>query len=179
MKALGNLPAPIPCLLRAEFCFDQKREHGKFYDGYMIGFCAVPGRVPSFQVVLDNGAQWARVPINMLCHRPCPAVPLSHSVLWDCFSYEFEIVVLESLARATAMTPVGKFAGDYLLTVEWFGDNFSEVPDQHKNHHLLKMETGRFLMYPNNRLLWIDPSWIKNKKIPRFQSNSHTWSTGA
>lgn len=179
-RALASLPQPIPCMLRAEFCFNLERGHGKYFDGYMIGFCAVPARVPSFQVVLENGAQWSRVPINMLAWKKCPVLDLKQYTLWDCYGYDFELVKLEALARATVMTPVGKFTGDYLLTIDWTGGGFAEVADQHKNHHLLRMESGHFAAYPNNRLLWIDPSWIKEpKKLPAFVSNSHIWSVGA
>jgi hypothetical protein len=48
---------------------------------------------------------------------------------------------------------------------------WSETPDQHKNHHIIVLQTGQLIAYPNNRLVWLDPSWIepapdKNWKTP-------------
>jgi hypothetical protein len=50
--------------------------------------------------------------------------------------------------------------GNYLFTVDWMKTGWSEVAHQHKNHHIIALESGPWIAYPNNRLVWHDESWI-------------------
>jgi hypothetical protein len=185
---MAHLLAPIPYVpvyVRDEFLHDLQSGHGNFTFGYAFAFCAVPARVPSFQVILETGAQWARLPIHALCMKEkAEALPLSELVWWDCFEYTFEVLrlpMLESMRCKLRSTTGKEYTGTYLMTVDWHGEGFSHIPDQHKNHHIIALESGQLAAYPNNKIIWDDPSFVTGfgEKKPDYKVNTHVWSVEA
>jgi hypothetical protein len=95
-------------------------------------------------------------------------------VWWDSYGYEFAVHQFSFLKnhKVTALGRDGVIrTGNYLFTLDWMRTGWSETPDQHKNHHIIALQTGQLIAYPNNRLVWLDPSWIapapdKNWKTP-------------
>jgi hypothetical protein len=91
---------------------------------------------------------------------------------WDCFSPYIDIQVRSRLAnlRAELINYRGeKNEGTYLFTLDWsweskstLNTNFSETPE-HKCAHVFKMDNGNFYAYPNNKILWYDDAWTKNR----------------
>ena len=162
MILLGETPY-IPCFIRNEFFFNEERGRGEFTEAVLFGFRAEPGRSLFFQVMLSSGAQWARVPIHMVCSQPCDPLPLDQCCWWDSYGYEFQVVALPFL-KDHLVTALGRDGiirtGNYLFTIDWMQSGWSEIPDQHKNHHVIVLKTGQWIAYPNNRLVWHDPSWI-------------------
>ena len=70
-----------------------------------------------------------------------------------------------------------KNEGTYLFTLDWsweskstLNTNFSETPE-HKCAHFFKMDNGNFYAYPNNKILWYDDAWTKNRitKNPGYE----------
>lgn len=178
-RLIANTPI-VEVLLRKEFLFDGERGYGEYEPGYIFGFCARPGRVPAFQVMLHCGAQWARVPIHMLCTRPCR--PVSHEVAtwWNCFSNDFEVADLELLKglrcelRRRYLPPV---EGNYLFTVDWQG-SWADIPDQHKNHHIVAGADGNLYAHPNNKIRWLDESYLRPlpDDVKDWKRNTRSWS---
>lgn len=158
-----------PAWVRNEFLFNQERGHGEFTECMVFGFRAEPARVPMFQVMLENGAQWARIPIHALCSKPCPEMALPLVVWWDAFSRNCQVKEVAFL-RNHRVKAIGRDGvqrlGTYLMTVFWCDGGWSEIPDQSKDHHIIMLDTGQWIAYPNNRLLWYDPSWISGE-VPR------------
>jgi hypothetical protein len=66
--------------------------------------------------------------------------------------------------------------GNYLFTVDWMQTGWSETPDQHKNHHIIALESGPWIAYPNNRLVWHDPSWITPAPNREWQTPTRNYS---
>jgi hypothetical protein len=93
MTLLAETPY-TPCYVRNEFLFDEQKGHGEFTKAVVFAFRAEPARAPMFQVMLDSGACWARVPIHMICSKPCDPLPLQQSSWWDSYGYEFTVVCL-------------------------------------------------------------------------------------
>ncbi len=177
---IGDTPI-VECLVRKEFCFDGERGHGEFYPGYVFGFCARPANIPAFQVMLHCGAQWAEVPIHMLALRACEPVEPGVACWWDCFSSDFEVVELALLKglrcemrdREGATRP-----GNYLFTVDWRG-LWADIPDQHKNHHIIAGHDGNLYAYPNNKIRWLDASYVRGdmpEEAREWRPNSRRWS---
>lgn len=172
----------IECLVRRSFLtgIDSPAAMTEYEPGYIFGFCARPGRVPAFQVMLHCGAQWAHVPLHMVCTKEWQPLDLKLLTWWDCFSADFEIVTLELLrgVQVELRDRVGtKHWGRYLFTVEWRGA-WADIPDQHKNHHVIEGKNGHIFAYPNNKLRWIDASY--NVPMPgsskHWKSNTRQWS---
>lgn len=175
---------PVPTrevLVRNEFFYNEKRGHGQYTPAYLLGFCSLQGRAPSFQVMCHNGAQWARVPIHMLCTKESEPLPLSELCWWDCLGAQFSIATLPLLknTHATCLTRTHqKLPGSYWFTVDYYGNElFDEVPDQHKNHHIIELASGHLAAYPNNRVLWSDPSYITPMtEAPDWEPVGKVWS---
>ena len=56
-----------------------------------------------------------------------------------------------------------------MFTLDWsweskstLNTNFSETPE-HKCAHFFRMDDGNFYAYPNNRIIWYDDAWLKNR----------------
>jgi hypothetical protein len=167
-----------PALVRNSF-FDPNSS--EFTKCIVFGFRAEPGCVPMFQVMLDNGAQWARVPIHMLVSKSCEELPIETICWWDCYGYDFSIIAFPFLKdhQVEAIDPDGVFRmGNYLFTVDWMKTGWSEIPDQHKNHHIIALASGQWIAYPNNRLIWHDKSWITplTERPKNWRSPTQTYS---
>ena len=178
MTLLAETPY-TPCYVRNEFLFDEQKGHGEFTKAVVFAFRAEPARAPMFQVMLDSGACWARVPIHMICSKPCDPLPLQQSSWWDSYGYEFTVFALPFL-KGHAVTALGRDGqirkGNYLFTVDWMETGWSEVPDQHKNHHFIALDSGPWISYPNNRLVWHDPSWITPAPDREWKTPSRSYS---
>jgi hypothetical protein len=182
MTLIGETPY-IPCYVRNEFFHNEEVGfgYGQFTKAVVFGFRAEPGRVPMFQVMLENGAQWARVPIHMLVSQPCSPLPLELTCWWDCYGYEFSIISFPFLKehRVEAIGRDKKHRkGTYLFTIDWMKTGWSEIPDQHKNHHVIVLDSGQWIAYPNNRLIWSDDSWINplTERPKKWKTPTKTYS---
>lgn len=177
MQILG--PTPItPCKVRAEFLYDLQSHKGEYVSGYIFGFRAVLGRVPAFQVMLETGAQWANLPIHALVQQECEELPMDVCSRWDCFSDTFTVVELPLLKNLRCLC-IGpdkvKREGNYLFTIDWQG-LWAEIPDQHKQHHIIALKTGHIVGYPNNFILWTDPAYYKETEKLEYLRNTRQWS---
>lgn len=175
--------APIvEVLVRRSFLtgIDTAAEMSEYEPGYIFGFCARPSRVPAFQVMLHCGAQWAHVPLHMVCAKPCAPVDVLDLCWWDCFSSDFAVVELEMLRGMTVEIKDrhgGMHIGRYLFTVEWSG-SWADIPDQHKNHHVIEGSEGHIFAYPNNKIRWHDASYgvPMPESAKDWKSNTRKWS---
>lgn len=168
--------------VRNEFLFNQESGHGSFTPCVIFGFRAEPARVPMFQIMLEHGAQWARIPVHALCSKPCDPLPLAQSVWWDSYGYHCAVHRFEFL-RNHRVSALGRDKelrlGTYLFTIDWIKDGWSEIPDQHKQHHCLFLDTGHLVAYPNNKLRWKDDSWIHNEPLEAWKSPEQSYSAEA
>lgn len=162
---MSRLIADTPILeayVRNKFFHDGDAAKDGYTFCYVYGFRAEPVKTPTFQVMTQQGAQWARVPIHMLCEKPCDELPLNLCTWWDCYGYDFTVHRFDFL-RGHTCSAHGRDdkmrRGVYRFTVDWEG-GFGEVPDQHKQHHIIGLESGQLIAYPNNHLVWHDESWI-------------------
>ncbi len=177
MKSLLSSTPAIPCMVRDEFLLGEPAMG--YVRALIVGFNAIPHRAPSFVVLLATGAKYDPVPLHGLCTQPCEALPLSELCWWDCFSSEHSIEVIETLRhmRCEVRTRSGKtLPGHYVFTVKWSG-GFADVPAEHKTHDLIELESGQFAMMPNNKVRWLDASFVDSSvECPRYSRNTRTWS---
>ena len=56
----------------------------------------------------------------------------------------------------------GKFSylGNYLATIDFYNNGYSDEPTQHKHLHLIKLINGNFALQPNNRCRVMDKSFV-------------------
>jgi len=188
-----NIP-PIECYVRGEFLQNLEDGHGTYFPALVFGFSSIPGRVPLFHCMLEDGGVFFRLPISAFCQSQnadkianSEQELLEEIELWDSFSYYPSVIVFDVLQnkRAKYISRSKKeYFGHYMFTIDWANEekniapiSFSEAPGQHKCGHFLRLDNGNFAIQPNNRLKFHEPSfWTKpNDFIPR-KIHTHIWS---
>jgi hypothetical protein len=183
-----NIPV-LTCFIRNEYLFNHKKGHGEFTLADVHSVASIEKRVPLFEAFLENGVNWTRRPINAFCWKEdAPVYPLTYHMFWDSFSPYIDVQVRQRLSglRADLIDFKGnKHGGVYLFTLDWAWENkagmtdvnFSETPE-HKCGHLFKMDDGNYFIYPNNRIIWADDAWTKDRitENPGYQIDMTIYS---
>jgi hypothetical protein len=177
-----NIPY-FKAYVRKEYVHNFEKGHGEFLEAWVFGATAMEGRVLSFSVLLDNGAQWARLPIQAIVFKKdAPIVPLRFIQPWDCASYHLSVIkynYLRNMPVKVLMADGSIVRGHYMFTVDYAIDQFGEN-DEHKCTHLIQAENGLLLGQPNNRCLWADAILTKPHEFPKDLKscyNTSNWSS--
>jgi len=169
------------CLVRREFVRDGQDGHGEYVEGCIFGVTALEGRLPAFQVMLRDGAQFARLPLVAFCEKPSEYLEPPVVCLWDSLSYTVAVHQYAYLATLVADVFCGdgvERRGKYLFTLDWAESDYSEMPDQHKCHHLFWLDSGQLVAMPNNRVRWHEPSWVRPFTArPDYLVQTRVWTT--
>ena len=168
-----NIPT-ITCFIRNEYMFNHEKGHGEFTLTDVHSVASIEKRTPLFEAFLENGVNWTRRPITAFCWKEnAPVYPLEMHCYWDCFSPYIDVQIRQRLSGLNADLidlNGNKHKGIYMFTLDWFWENkaavldinFSETPE-HKCAHMFKMDDGNFFLYPNNRIIWSDKAWTKDR----------------
>jgi hypothetical protein len=167
-----NLPT-FTCLIRNEYMFNHEKGHGEYTLCDVHSVASLEKHVPLFEAFLENGVNWTRRPLSAFCWKvDSPVYPLFVHMYWDCFSPYIDVQIRNRMAglKAELVDYKGnKHTGAYMFTMDWswenkavLNTNFSETPE-HKCAHMFKMDDGNFFAYPNNRIIWYDDAWTKNR----------------
>lgn len=159
---------PIKVWLRKEFQYDRQKHHGEFERAVCISAKSIPGRAMEFELLTEHGVLRDKLPIEaFVWDKDAPYIRTHNLQLWNCFSYNFTIIEKPWLSRcAVFCKDKEKRYGNCLWTFDWSGesDNYdyslAEEPDEHKCLHFIKMDNGTFMLQPNNRVQWFEPSFI-------------------
>jgi len=183
-----NIP-PIECYVRGNYLRNQKDSHDKFFPCLVFGITSIPGQVPLFNFLMEDGGIWWHAPISAFCKQPDVKEQDLHELeLWDSFSYHIAVTtfyVLKNKKMKFLSRNKEEFFGTYLFTLDWahsdynelnFG--FSEHPDQHKCGHVIQLDNGNYAIQPNNRIRVYDPSFITkpDQNLIERKVNTHIWS---
>lgn len=169
------------CLVRREFLRDGQDGHGEYVEGCIFGVTALEGRLPAFQAMLKDGAQFARLPLVAFCEKPSAYLEPPVVCLWDSLSYTVAAHQYSYLTTLVADVFCGdgvERRGKYLFTLDWAESDYAEMPDQHKCHHLFWLDSGQMAGMPNNRVRWHEPSWVQPfVRRPDYLVQTRTWTT--
>ena len=180
-----NIP-PIECYIRKEYLYNLEKGHGELVVGTAFSVKSLQGTALLFQVMTEIGAVYDKIPISALVpfEKPeAPHLPFHVLQLWDCFSYNIKCVQYMFLKgkRCMVMLKNGeRKEGIYRFTLDWHGDGsellpttYAEEPSQHKSCHVIELFDGYFCGYPNNRILWNEPSMVEKpfETIPDYKLN--------
>ena len=184
---LGNMPY-FRALVRREYTTAHQRGHGEFLKALVFGVHCRRGRMVDFQVmflgedhqgnkVQTGGAMFAEMPIRALCHMPVPEpTTLDEVAPWDVFSETFTVVEFDLLTRMRCHILPSKIGGRYLFTIDFCGSDLADDPEQHKQLHIIKLDSGNFGAFPNNRLIMEDPAqWDALTERPDFASDGREY----
>lgn len=183
---MAFLTADIPffrCMVRREFTRDMRNGHGDYLDAVAFGVTAIEGRSLGFQVVFTGkehgGAMWARMPIHGLVTKPCAPMPSHHTQPWDVPSRTLSVVEFGMIRNAACKVMIDSewHPGRYLFTVDYTDSAMADDPEQHKQSHVIALESGHIVAQPNNRILIGDPAfWDMTTSRPDFIANTRTFS---
>jgi hypothetical protein len=183
-----NIPV-LTCYIRNEYLYNHESGFGEFTPADVHSVASIEKRVPLFEAFLENGVNWTRRPISaFVWKKDAPVYPLTYHMYWDCFSPYIDVQVRQRLAglKADLIDYKGNIhPGVYQFTLDWSWENkasntdisFSDTPE-HKCGHLFKMNDGNYFIYPNNRIIWYDDAWIKDRitKNPGYRIDMHKYS---
>lgn len=184
-----NIP-PIECYIRKEYLYNLESGHGELVTGTAFAIKSLQGNALLFQVMTDIGAVYDKIPISALVPFECPNsphLPFHVLQLWDCFSYNVECVQFMFLKgkRCLVLLKNGeRKEGIYRFTLDWNSDSsqalstsYAEEPSQHKSCHIIELFDGYFCGYPNNRILWNEPSMVQKpfSTIPDYKLNTQKY----
>lgn len=185
-----NLNIPhFYCLLRKEHLYQNKSHLDEYEKVTVFGAQSSPDRAMLFHVMLDNGTVRSRVPVNMLCNKPSKAQELDFLQLWDCFSENVSVICYNYLRGARAKVVLKdktEVWGNYMMTFDWYANEFSNEPTQYKCLHMLELDNGNYALQPNNRIYWrqmsfttqpfpVNPDYKVDNKIYRCEDKSDRW----
>jgi len=180
-----NIP-PIECFIRKEYLYNLQSGHGELVEGTAFAIKSIQGNALLFMVMTDIGAVYDKIPISALVPFEKPEsehIPFHVLQLWDCFSYSPHVIQLMFLKgkRCQVILKDGtKREGIYRFTLDWdanasetLSTSYAEEPSQHKMAHIIELKDGYFCAYPNNRILWAEPSMVEKpfEIIPDYKLN--------
>jgi hypothetical protein len=180
-----NIP-PIECYIRKEYLYNLEEHHGELVEGTAFAIKSLQGTAALFVVMTNIGAVYDKIPVSALVPFEKPDAPhLDFHILqlWDCFSYTPSItqfMFLKGKRCQVYLKNKQKVEGKYRFTLDWNADSsatistsYAEEPSQHKMGHVIELDSGHFCIYPNNRILWNEPSMVAEpfKVIPDYKLN--------
>lgn len=168
--------------LKAEYLYNLESHQGELIPVVVFGLTSLAGRAVGFSVMTNQGAQFARIPVNALVSKENAAMlPLDWLQLWDCFSYQVmavEYAYLSEQRCKVLLKDKQYYEGQYLFTIDWVGGDYAEENSEYKCGHVIALDNGCFAIQPNNRIFWLgDPSFIVDplKGNPGYKVNTHNW----
>lgn len=150
--------------------------------GYWYGITSIPGRMLGCHVMLENGANWARLPLHALLHENI-AINIDPQEIqkWDCFSYDIQVIRFNFLRdQPVQLLDDPDIKGRYLFTIDSADIQgaapFSEFVEQHKTFTVIACDDGTIRTRPNNMLRWLDQALYDTKEpLPAFTAQTQVF----
>lgn len=152
-----------------------------FSVAYLVSARIIETRPILFGVHFEDGAYYSDLPLDALRFGKtydfeAESFSLNELQPWGCISSEAQCLVIDYFKnyRVLANLKTEKLFGRYLFTIDYHAGGFSEDPEQYKAHHIIALENGYMIAFPNNYLLFIDYHFTKRDAWPdRYRRNQH------
>lgn len=148
-------------------------------NGTLVSVRALMNQALQFSVLLETGALYTGLPINAL--TSADIIPLSKAQAYDCIGSSIEVVTLELLRymKCTVKAYDGSvMPGMYMFTVDFTDENgLARHPVQWKQFHVIKLESGQWVTYPQYRIQFTDGAFCPDYKdgLPAYKYNEQVW----
>lgn len=169
---MGLLNENVPqfkALVKRSWFTKRSSDENIFDNTYIFGVQSVSNTMLTFHGMTDYGMLRSKIPLSeVYIKQPVNDVPYNYKALWDCFSESISIVKYEYLEHKRCkalLRDKTEVWAEYMFTLDWFDNAYSEEPSDYKCAHVLAADDGYLLALPNNRLYWKDSNWI-TKKFP-------------
>jgi hypothetical protein len=168
MKLNANVSS-FKAVVKKSYFTKNEADNNEYYNIYVFGVQSIAGKMLTFHILTDSGMMRSRVPLSEIyLQKPEKDVPFYYKQLWDCFSENVSVIEYDFLAyhRCQVVLRDGsKVWANYMFTVDWYNNPYSNEPSDYKCGHILASDDGYLLCMPNNRIFWKDSNWV-TKKLP-------------
>jgi hypothetical protein len=168
MKLNANVSS-FKAVVKKSYFTKNEADNDEYYNVYVFGVQSIAGKMLTFHILTDSGMMRSRVPLSEIyIQKPEKDVPFYYKQLWDCFSENVSVIEYDFLAyhRCQVVLRDGsKVWANYMFTVDWYNNPYSNEPSDYKCGHILASDDGYLLCIPNNRIFWKDSNWV-TKKLP-------------
>lgn len=167
-KLNSNIPH-FKAKVKKSYFTKNEKDSNEYYDVICFGIQSIAGKILTFHIITDSGMMRSRVPLSEIyIKKPKNDIPFHYKQLWDCFSENVSVTHYDFLEyhRAQIVLRDGnKVWGQYMFTVDWYDNPYSNEPTDYKCGHIFSSDDGYLLCMPNNRIYWKDSNWI-TKPLP-------------
>jgi hypothetical protein len=184
MYGIGSIPL-MKVKVRKQYLYNLEKGFGEYDDAMVFGVTCAQGRAPVFHAMMPNGAIYYRMPLMAFCtDEKASELTSAQTYFWDSFSYYFTVhryAYLRDMDCNVWIKDDVWRPGSYKFTIDWVEPDGDiplmdcEIPDEHKCHHIIELEDGNFVAYPNNRILWKEASFVVRDEIPDYKTNTTIW----
>lgn len=175
---VANVP-PIKTWIRKEYLYDELKGHGEYTPAIWVTVKSIPGRAFYIEAFLpEYGALFDKLPISafLMWESDYPDKPreierdmdLPNLQFWNCFDRGITVLEKSLVFNCSIQARTRNFGSrscDYLFTIDSYHIDsdgvdltFAETPEEHKSFNFVVFDNSQIGCYPNNRLLWSDPS---------------------
>jgi hypothetical protein len=169
MNILNHNIPHFKAKIKKSYFTKNEEDSEEYYGAICFGIQSIAGKILTFHIMTDNGMMRSRVPLSEIyIKEPKKDIPFHYKQLWDCFSENVSVIEYSFLGyhRAQIVLRDGsKVWGEYMFTVDWFSNPYSDEPTDYKCGHVFVSDEGYLLCMPNNRIYWKDSNWV-TKKLP-------------
>jgi hypothetical protein len=171
--------------------FTENKEDKEYDNVYVFAIQSVAGKILTFHVLTDYGMMRSRVPLSEIyLKEPDSDIPYHFKQLWDCFSENVSVVHYDFLTEHRCQVILKDKTivwANYMFTIDWFNNPYSEEPSDYKAGHILVSDDGYLLCMPNNRIYWKDSNWVTkefpvdpksikvDRALPSVENQSDRW----
>lgn len=132
-----------------------------------------------FSVLLESGALYTGLPINAITNAE--PLPLNLAQAYDCIGSSIEVITLDLLRYMECS--VKFFNGEvrkglYLFSIDFVDENgLARHPVQWKQFHVIKLDDGALVAYPQYRIQFLDIALCPDstRPLPAYQYNTSVW----
>jgi hypothetical protein len=168
MKLNANVSS-FKAVVKKSYFTKNEADNDEYYNVYVFGIQSIAGKMLTFHILTDSGMMRSRVPLSEIyIQKPEKDIPFYYKQLWDCFSENVSVIEYDFLAyhRCQVVLRDGsKVWANYMFTVDWYNNPYSNEPSDYKCGHILASDDGYLLCMPNNRIFWKDSNWV-TKRLP-------------
>lgn len=167
-----NINIPYIEVYVARWALTDAKETEGSERGWLYAVKAPLHKALQFHVLLESGASYWGLPISALKTTDEDGwLPLSDTQLWSNISTSVSAVEFNFLRRMACSVRLRNRKtekGIYRFTIDYEGQgDLSDTPNEHKCAHIIELDSGHLVAYPNNRVVFNDSSLVKGNAADR------------
>ena len=158
----------VPCIevYVARWALTNREEKEGSERGWLYGVKSSRHKALEFHVLLESGASYWGLPLNAIkTSQDNGWLELSNTQLWSNISGKISSIEFDFLRRLSCdvfLKSKELKRGTYRFTIDYEGyGDLSDTPNEHKCAHIIELDSGHLVAYPNNRVIFNDSSLTK------------------